>query len=74
MAYRYGDDKNQMVFLPPSIEDYVSIDDPVRPYDAFVEALDLTKMGIEVNPSKVGNSSYAPKTMLKLLVYGYSYG
>jgi len=74
MAYRYGDDKNQMVFLPPSIEDYVSIDDPVRAYDAFVEALDLTKMGIEVNPSKVGNSSYAPKTMLKLLVYGYSYG
>ena len=74
MAYRYGDDKNQMVFLPPSIEDYVSIDDPVRAYDAFVEALDLTKLGIEVNPSKVGNSSYAPKTMLKLLVYGYSYG
>lgn len=74
MAYRYGDDKNQMVFLPPSIEDYVSKNDPVRVYDAFVEALDLTKLGIEVNPSKVGNSSYAPKTMLKLLVYGYSYG
>ena len=30
MAYRYGDDKNQMVFLPPSIEDYVSKNDPVR--------------------------------------------
>ena len=74
MAYRYGDDKTQMVFLPPSIEDYVSKNDPVRAYDAFVEALDLTKLGIEVNPSKVGNSSYAPKTMLKLLVYGYSYG
>ena len=55
MAYRYGDDKNQMVFLPPSIEDYVSKNDPVRVYDAFVEALDLTKLGIEVNPSKVGN-------------------
>lgn len=63
-----------MVFLPPSIEDYVSKNDPVRVYDAFVEALDLTKLGIEVNPSKAGNSSYAPKIMLKLLVYGYSYG
>lgn len=74
MAYRYGDDRNQMTFLPPSIDDYVGKNDPVRAYDAFVEALDLTELGIEVNPSKVGNSSYVPKAMLKLLVYGYSYG
>lgn len=74
MAYRYGDDKTQTTFLPPSIDDYVGKNDPVRAYDAFVEALDLKELGIENNPSKVGNSSYSPKTMLKLLVYGYSYG
>ena len=27
-----------------------------------------------MNPHKVGNSAYDPKTMLKLVVYGYSYG
>lgn len=74
MAYRYGDDKTQMTFLPPSIDDYVGKNDPVRAYDVFVEALDLKELGIENNSSKVGNSSYSPKTMLKLLVYGYSYG
>ena len=41
MAYRYGD-RNQVNMFPPSIEEYVSEDDPVRVYDAFVEASMLT--------------------------------
>ena len=73
MAYRFGL-RYQMALLPESIEDYVANNDPVRAYDAFVEALDLNPLGIEINPNKVGNSEYDPKAMLKLLVYGYSYG
>ena len=73
MAYRYGN-RYQMALLPESIEDYVPKDDPVRAYDAFVEALDFNELGIEINTQKVGNSEYDPKVMLKLLVYGYSYG
>jgi transposase len=60
--------------LPPTIEEYVGDKDPVRVYDAFVEALDLGELGIEVDENKVGNSAYEPKAMLKLLIYGYSYG
>jgi transposase len=73
MAYRYGN-RGQMTFLPKSIEEYVAQDDPVRAYDAFVEALEFDELGIEIDPSKVGNSQYDPKAMLKLFVYGYSYG
>ena len=73
MAYRYGN-RPQQLLLPPSIEDYVPADAPVRAYDAFVEALDFDELGIELDAGKVGNSSYDPKAMLKLLVYGYSYG
>jgi len=73
MAYRYGN-RYQMALLPQSIEEYVAKDDPVRAYDAFVEVLDLNELGIEINPNKVGNSKYNPEAMLKLLVYGYSYG
>jgi len=73
MAYRYGD-REQMTFLPPTIEDYISEDDPVRAYDVFIETLDLKELGIKVDTDQVGNSSYDPKAMLKLLVYGYSYG
>lgn len=73
MAYRYGE-RLQMGLLPPSIEEYVAEDDPVRAYDAFVEALDFRDLGIEIDPHKVGNAEYDPRSMLKLLVYGYSYG
>lgn len=73
MAYRHGN-RYQMTLLPQSIEEYVSEDAPVRAYDAFVEALDFNALGIELNQHKVGNSEYDPKSMLKLLVYGYSYG
>ncbi len=73
MAYRFGN-RHQMALLPKSIEQYISKDDPVRVYDAFVEALDFNELGIEINANKVGNSEYDPKSMLKLFVYGYSYG
>ncbi|UCG06007.1 MAG: IS1182 family transposase [Desulfobacterales bacterium] len=63
-----------MSLLSKSIEEYVAEDDPVRAYDAFIEALDFSQLGIEIDPNKVGNSPYDPKAMLKLLVYGYSYG
>lgn len=67
-------DRKQMQMLPPSIEQYISEDAPVRVYDAFVDALDFQKLGIEENPLKEGNPSYDPRAMLKLLIYGYSYG
>ena len=73
MAYRYGDRRQAMLF-PQSIDEYVPQEAPVRAYDAFVEALDLDDLGIEVDPHKVGCPQYDPKVMLKLLIYGYSYG
>lgn len=73
MAYRYGD-RYQMNLFPESIEDYVSPDDPVRAYDAFVETLNLSELEIAIDEKKEGNPEYYPKTMLKLLLYGYSYG
>jgi transposase len=73
MAYRRGD-RYQMMILPRSIEDYVAKDDPVRAYDAFVEKVDLEELGITINDAKVGNPQYDPRAMVKLLLYGYSYG
>lgn len=73
MAYRYGN-RDQQTLLPPSIEDYVPSDAPVRAYDAMIEAMDLASMGFVLDSHRVGNSQYDPRAMLKLLVYGYSYG
>jgi transposase len=73
MAYRCGD-RYQMDLMPQSIEEYVGNDNPVRAYDYFAEALDFRQLGMDINPDKVGNSEYDPRSMIKLLVYGYSYG
>jgi transposase len=73
MAYRYGNREQQELF-PQAIEQYVVEDDPVRAYDAFVEALDFNNLKITLDENKVGNPEYNPKSMLKLLIYGASYG
>ena len=73
MAYRYGDRKQKTLF-PQSVDEYIPQDAPVRAYDVFVDSLDFTELGIKIEPHKVGCPQYAPKIMLKLLLYGYSYG
>lgn len=73
MAYLHGE-RAQANLFPQSIEDYVSPNDPVHVYDYFVDRLDFEDLGIPLDPHQVGPPEYDPKAMLKLLVYGYSYG
>lgn len=73
MAYRYGD-RSQLALFPPCVEDYVPKDAAVRAYDAMVDALDFKELGLELDSDNVGNPQYDPKAMLKLHVYGTSYG
>lgn len=73
MGYIKGD-RNQLTLMPAAIEDYVADDDPVRAYDAFIDTLDCVQLGIKQDDNQSGANSYWPKAMLKLLVYGYSYG
>ncbi len=73
MAYRYGS-RHQIELFPQTIEEYVSPDDPVRVYDAFVETINCIELGLVLDAHKVGCPEYDPKVMLKLLLYGYSYG
>jgi transposase len=73
MAYKYGT-RQQVMLFPQSIDEYIGEDHPVRAYDAFIEVLNPQDIELEIEPHRVGNSAYDPTAMLKLLVYGYSYG
>jgi len=73
MAYRHGD-RRQKILFPQSIDEYIPQDAPVRAYDVFVDSLNFEQLGIQIDSHKVGCPQYDPKMMLKLLVYGYSYG
>ncbi len=43
MAY-ITEDRNQLTFFPPTIEEYIGENDPVRVYDAFIEALNFSEL------------------------------
>ena len=73
MAYIKGN-RNQIMLLPQAVEDYIAKDDPVRAYDAFVEALDYNTLGLVIDDNQAGANPYWPKAILKLLIYGYAYG
>ena len=55
-----------------TLEDRVSADNPVRLMDAFIDKLDLHKLGFSktVHHSE-GRPPYAPQVLLKLYLYGY---
>jgi len=73
MPYIVGD-RQQGLLLPECMDDYVGEADPVRVYDAFVEQLDFAQLAIAIDPHRVGHPEFDPHAMLKLLIYGYSYG
>jgi len=66
---RSYNNKEQLLF-PPSIGDYLSKDHLAWVIDEVIEQLDLECLYKKV-PS-IGNPSYHPKMMLKLLFYGYT--
>ena len=48
---------------------------PVRVVDAFVDSLNLSRLGFEgVTPEATGRPSYQPSVLLKHYVYGYLIG
>lgn len=74
MSYIDGE-RNQIALMPSSIEEYISVDDPVRAYNAMIDTIFLEiSHKFNFNANKPGANEYHPKTMLKILVYSYSYG
>ena len=67
-----GIDRSQSTLFPAMLDDYVAEDNLVRAVDAFVEGLDLGKLGFgRVAPLEKGRPAYHPATLLKIYIYGY---
>ena len=59
----------QILLLPPSLEDMIDTNHPVRVVNQVIDSLDIDLL---INKYKGGGcSSYHPRLLLKLLVYGY---
>lgn len=70
MQFITGQHRQQTYFA--TLDDQVSADNAVRLMDAFIDKLDLQKLGFSktVHHSE-GRPPYAPGVLLKLYLYGY---
>ena len=70
MQFIQGNNRFQSFFI--TLEDKVAADNAVRLMDAFVDKLDLEKLGFTNTVHKSeGRPPYAPAVLLKLYLYGY---
>ncbi len=60
---------NQIMLLPPSLEELIERNHPVRVVNEVIERIDIKPLLARYKPG--GTSVYHPKMLLKVLVYGY---
>jgi transposase len=72
MAHVSGPLRYQATLFPEVLDEVIAADSAVRVIDAFVETLDLAKLGFsKVEAEATGRPPYDPGDLLKLYVYGY---
>ena len=62
-------EQNQPMLLPPSYDELVPRNHPVRVVNEVIERIDIR--GLESSYKGGGTSSYHPRMLLKVVVYGY---
>jgi transposase len=62
----------QRFLLPPSLEDWVGPEHPVRFVSDFVDALDVAELGIKDPQGEVGRPPVAADVLLKVWLYGFT--
>jgi transposase len=73
MPHKKGSDRDQLLLLPPSLDDFIEEDNPVRIIEAFVDTLDFEKLRFaKVRCKETGCRPYHPGDLLKLYMYGYT--
>ncbi|PHQ65506.1 MAG: transposase [Sulfurimonas sp.] len=71
--YKQGLNRKQQLLFPPSLDEYVDNDNPVRVIDGYVDILDLSSLGFK-NLSKASNDgqpAYHPNLIIKIYIYSY---
>lgn len=64
--------KDQLLLLPPFLEEFIPENHLARVVSEIVDSLDTSN--IELKYSELGQNAYHPKIILKILFYGYATG
>lgn len=71
MKFIKGQNREQLVLIPESLEALIGPDNEVRIIDLFVDALALAEYHFVIKETIEGRPAYHPKDILKLYIYGY---
>jgi len=75
MSYIKGLERGQSVMFPPTLEEYVEEDNPVRAVAAFLRRLDFAKLGfVRARAAETGRPGYDPRMLMGLYVWGHLHG
>ena len=61
-------ERNQ--FMMTSLDDMIDKNSTVRVIDAYLQSLDVEKLGYQVYTNKVGRPAYNPKNLIGLQQFG----
>ncbi len=71
--YKEGLNRKQQLLFPPSLDEYILDDNPVRVIDSYVDILNLTELKFK-NLSKSSNDgqpAFHPRVLIKIYIYSY---
>src|SRR6266446_8087766 len=72
MAHVTGQSRYQTTLFPEALDEVIAADNEVRVVDAYVDSLDLAKLGFsKVEAAATGRPPYDPRDLAKLYLYGY---
>lgn len=71
MHYIQGNNREQAILFPQSLDQIIPADNEVRIIDLFAESINLADFKFVVKTATEGRPAYHPKDLLKLFVYGY---
>jgi transposase len=72
MGFIAGEGRTQGTLFPVTLEELIPEDHVCRVLDAFVDRLDMQKLGFQrAEAAETGRPGYDPRDLLKLYLYGY---
>ena len=72
MGHRTGQNRRQFGLFATPLDEMIAADNMVRVVEAFVDAIDLEKLGfVHVRAHQRGAPPYHPGLLLKIYIYGY---
>ena len=72
MRYIQAVSREQRIFFPESVDEYIAENNPIKCIDAFVDSLDLSELGFKHSePELTGCPPYNSADLSKLYIYGY---